>query len=116
MSKSVYVKNVSKSNELCDIMDKNMIIYIDEFLKRLNNYLKGNNHSERILNNDDINKYKIKYINKIIEYKTQKKIKEKKDKENAALRYNKVKENLIKSKEHQQKISEQILINDKTKL
>lgn len=116
MSKSVYVKSVSKSNELCDVMDKNMIIYIDEFLKRLNKYLKDNNHDKRILNNDEINKYKINYIEKIIEYKTKKKEKEKKYKENAAKRYNKVKQNLLKSKELQENIKEQNLINDKTKL
>jgi len=107
MSKSTYyVKNVSKSNELCSIMEQNTIIYIDEFLKRINAYLKDNNHNERILDNEKINNYKIKYITKMIEYKTNKKMIEKKHKENAITRYNKVKEKSIKSKELQNKLKE----------
>ena len=106
MDKRVYVKSVSKSKELCSIMDYNMIIYIEEFINKLNEKLKETNNNDRILTPEQITDYKIKYINKILEYKNNKKNKEKKIKENAKAREKKVNEKLNKSIELSNKLNE----------
>ena len=119
MSKQIYFKNVYKSSELCPIIENNMVIYIEEFLNRINDILKEKNLDQRILTKEQIYKYKQTYLENVYNDKIKKKKKEQLRKQRELDRTKKINENAIKSKELQQELKDSemnILISENSKI
>ena len=108
-----YFNKIRKSNELTPILENNMIIYIEEFCNKINEYINNNNiDKNRLISNTQIAKYKKDYINLITSEKKEKIEKAKKIKEREQIRKQRLKLKLAKNKEKKQKLKEQNLKNE----